>query len=283
MDKHTFPNIKQTFILILFYFLPPSLYLFLMVTFPQLLGINLPVLYLTINSIIAATAGLIPIIVYINKKSGDQFKWKVRLPNILTFILIAVIVLCVILFNSPLNNLRENIDKLFENRIYVVKFELSEFDLNKVILLFCTVLIAPIFEEILFRKQILSLLLRKNSPLVSIIISSLLFSIVHLRLNDLATLFIWGLIFGTLYYKTKSIELSILLHSLSNLSTFFIKYEFEEINRVLIIKQLLISIVSILLIILIIKYLNRIYSSIKVEHLKADDSEQNPGSSLISG
>ena len=254
MNQNTFPNIRQGILLILLYFLPSGLFLFLTLTVPQLFGFQLHVVYLTINSIIAATAGLLPIILFINKKSGVKFKWSVTLPNIVTVILLILLASSTIIITSPFNDPKEYINNLSAKRILIIYFQLTEIDFNKVILFIGTVLIAPIFEEILFRKQILGLLLQKNSPVVSIIISSVLFSIVHLRINDMIPLFIWGLLFGIIYYQTESIELSILLHSLSNLSTFIIRHKFVEITGILVLKYILIMLGSVIVIFLIIRY-----------------------------
>ena len=254
MNKRTFPNISQGILLILLYFLPSGLFLFLTLTVPQLFGYQLPFLYVTINSIIAATAGLLPIIIYINRKSGVSFKWTVRLPKIYAIILLAFLTSSVVIITGPLNNPTEFINNLSGGRMLMINFQLTEIDLNKVIFLIGTVLITPVFEEILFRKQILGLLLQKNSPAVSIIISSVLFSLVHLRINDLVILFIWGILFGIVYYMTKSIEHSIILHSLSNVSSFIIGHKFVEITGMLILKYILILAGCLLVIFLILRY-----------------------------
>ena len=254
MNKQTFPNLKQGFLLLLFYFLPPGIFLFLTLTVPQLFGFQLPVLYLTVCSLIAATVGLLPIIIYINKKSGIQFNWAVRLPSISAVFLLALLSFSVQIITSPLNDPKEYFINLFNKKILILFFDLTEFDLDKVMLFIGTVLIAPIFEEILFRKQILGLLLQRNSPVVSIIVSSLLFSLVHLRINDIASLFIWGLLFGIIYYNSKSIELSILFHSFSNLSTYIFGYKYVEITGMQIFNNILFILGGVVVFYLIIRY-----------------------------
>jgi len=81
------------------------------------------------------------------------------------------------------------------------------------------VIFAPIFEEFFFRKYMFSELLKKHSPSVSILISSILFSLIHLpSYRNLIPTFVFGVISSLIYMKTKNIFYPIILHFLSNLS-----------------------------------------------------------------
>ncbi|MCQ2192432.1 MAG: CPBP family intramembrane metalloprotease [Paludibacteraceae bacterium] len=79
-------------------------------------------------------------------------------------------------------------------------------------ILFLAVL-GPIVEELVFREGIVGSLLRRGvSPLVAIVISALLFGLVHGNpIQIFAATFI-GIILGVFYYKTGSIVLSAILH-----------------------------------------------------------------------
>jgi sodium transport system permease protein len=86
-----------------------------------------------------------------------------------------------------------------------------------IILAYFALAISPaICEEIFFRGILLSTLLKRFSPAISIFLSSLLFGIFHLDLYRLLPTLILGLIFGYIVYKTKSIFLSIFLHAVNN-------------------------------------------------------------------
>jgi len=78
--------------------------------------------------------------------------------------------------------------------------------------------IAPILEELFFRKFLLRKLLEKNSQIIAITISSLCFSIIHIEtpLNLVPTL-VFGIISGLIFIRTRKLIYSILLHFLSNL------------------------------------------------------------------
>lgn len=82
------------------------------------------------------------------------------------------------------------------------------------------VVVAPIIEELIFRGIILDGLLRKYSPVKSIVISSFLFGILHLNPWQFIGAFIIGLFSGWVYYRTKKLSLSILIHLVNNLIAF---------------------------------------------------------------
>ena len=79
------------------------------------------------------------------------------------------------------------------------------------------ILIAPIFEELFFRKYILGKLLLRNNKTISLLTSSLCFSLIHIETpNNLLPTFIFGIISGLIFIKTKKIIYSIFLHLLMN-------------------------------------------------------------------
>jgi len=130
--------------------------------------------------------------------------------------------------------------------------------LNLIFSLIGTVILAPIFEEIVFRKQLIEVLLIRTKPFCAILISSLLFAFVHLSINDCVALFFWGLIFGIVYYKSKAIENSVLLHSFSNVSTYITEHKYIEVSRFELLKHLLIIFISVVIIVVILKNLKRV-------------------------
>jgi membrane protease YdiL (CAAX protease family) len=90
---------------------------------------------------------------------------------------------------------------------------------------FITIVIAaPILEELIFRGIILNGLLKSYSPLKSIIISSLLFGLVHLNPWQFIGASIGGILSGWVYFKTKKITLPIIIHMTNNLLAFLVIY-----------------------------------------------------------
>ncbi|MDO4702454.1 CPBP family intramembrane glutamic endopeptidase [Tannerella sp.] len=86
------------------------------------------------------------------------------------------------------------------------------------------VIAAPVFEELIFRGIILDGLLKRYSPTKSILVSSLLFGLVHLNPWQFVTGFIIGFFSGWVYYRTRSLSFSIIIHAAANLSGFLMRF-----------------------------------------------------------
>ena len=91
---------------------------------------------------------------------------------------------------------------------------------------FLTIVIAaPVLEELIFRGIVLEGLLAKYSTVKSIVITSILFGIVHMNPWQFVSAFALGLFTGWLFYKTKNLSFCIIIHATNNfigfLSSFF--------------------------------------------------------------
>lgn len=93
------------------------------------------------------------------------------------------------------------------------------------------VIVAPILEELIFRGIILDGLLKKYSPIKSIIIASVLFGIVHLNPWQFIAAFSLGIFIGWIYYKTKSVSYAIIIHAANNLGGFLIISFFSDLDN----------------------------------------------------
>ncbi|HPH45617.1 MAG TPA: type II CAAX endopeptidase family protein [Chryseolinea sp.] len=91
---------------------------------------------------------------------------------------------------------------------------------NGIFSMLTIVIAAPILEELIFRGIILDGLLKKYSPIKSILISSALFGIVHLNPWQFVTAMAIGILSGWVYYKTHNLLLCIIIHLVNNLSAF---------------------------------------------------------------
>jgi membrane protease YdiL (CAAX protease family) len=89
------------------------------------------------------------------------------------------------------------------------------------------VIVAPVVEEILFRGIILNFMQKKYTSNISVILSALIFALVHLNIWQFFGVFILGLIFGWLFVKTNSLWLCIAGHMLNNSMFYIIKYLFN--------------------------------------------------------
>ena len=89
---------------------------------------------------------------------------------------------------------------------------------DKGTLILLAVIMAPIFEEIVFRGIIQKGLMNKGmKPWKAIIISAVIFGLVHGNPWQFVGAVLLGSVLGLVYYKTKSLLLSILLHAFNNL------------------------------------------------------------------
>ena len=86
------------------------------------------------------------------------------------------------------------------------------------------VIAAPVMEELIFRGIILDGLLKNYSPLKSILISSLLFGISHLNPWQFVSALFIGIFSGWVYYKTRSLLPSIIIHAAVNLIGYLMKF-----------------------------------------------------------
>jgi membrane protease YdiL (CAAX protease family) len=80
--------------------------------------------------------------------------------------------------------------------------------------------LAPLFEETLFRGVLLPVLAQRWGGLAAVVISALLFGIAHLSLGELPPLFVLGLGLGWLRLQSGRLGASVLMHSLWNGLTF---------------------------------------------------------------
>ena len=139
------------------------------------------------------------------------------------YIIAAVLgILCVFLFN-PIISLWEQLLSLIG---YVISGELP-MPLDSIgmliLAIFAVALIPAICEEFLYRGLVLNGL-RKYGVWVSVLTSALLFSLMHMNLQQLPYTFILGVIFGLIVYYTRNIWLSIIMHFLNNATAILIMY-----------------------------------------------------------
>lgn len=74
------------------------------------------------------------------------------------------------------------------------------------------VLTAPILEELIFRKIIFGSLYKRMNFFFAVLLSSLLFGVLHLDLQHLLIYFAMGIALAYIYVKTKRIIVPILVH-----------------------------------------------------------------------
>ncbi len=86
---------------------------------------------------------------------------------------------------------------------------------TKVILILALSITPAIFEELFFRKAIISYT-KQYGKVFSLIFSALLFGMMHLNISQGIFAFIIGLIFGAIYLYTGDIKLTMIIHFVNN-------------------------------------------------------------------
>ncbi len=108
--------------------------------------------------------------------------------------------------------------------IFADMFPLSEteanfyklFELEPLFPLIQALIVAPIFEEILFRRTILSYLSKTMKESHAIIISSILFGAFHMNTRQFLLATVLGSVLGYIYVKSGKFKLVVALHFLYN-------------------------------------------------------------------
>lgn len=90
-------------------------------------------------------------------------------------------------------------------------------------LLVSAVLLAPLFEEVIFRGYIAGALRSAYGGMVAWILSSLLFGLMHIEPSVILTATFGGLVLGFFYLRYRSLVLVIMLHAMNNLTACFLR------------------------------------------------------------
>jgi membrane protease YdiL (CAAX protease family) len=86
----------------------------------------------------------------------------------------------------------------------------------QIYLVFLAIALAPLFEETVFRGVLLPLLTRRLGLGAAVVISSILFSAIHMHLYSSAPLFVIAVGFSLAYAYTGSLWVPVVMHSLFN-------------------------------------------------------------------
>jgi len=86
------------------------------------------------------------------------------------------------------------------------------------------VVVAPIWEEVLFRGGIYRYLKGKMPPLLALTLTSLLFALVHFNIASFMSLFALAMLMGRAYERSGNILVPIFFHAFFNLNTFLLLF-----------------------------------------------------------
>ena len=135
------------------------------------------------------------------------FKFELRRLNPFIVLFFIIIILVVNLVSSYLFSdypLQKNVNQLSISREITI------------IQLLSIVVIAPVVEEFYFRGILFNYFEKRNGKLFILILTSLIFSIIHFNVPATPTLFILGISLGLIKLTTDSIFITIIMHSIFN-------------------------------------------------------------------
>ena len=92
----------------------------------------------------------------------------------------------------------------------------EELSISPIILILSVAVVAPIYEEIIFRGILLKGMAKKINPTIALVASSLIFALVHMNIPQGINAFLLGMVIGSIYLRTGSIYLSIFAHFVNN-------------------------------------------------------------------
>lgn len=82
------------------------------------------------------------------------------------------------------------------------------------------IVLAPLVEEWMFRGVLLRGLLTRYRPLTAVLCNAMLFSLIHVRLEQVVPALLLGILTGIVFLKTRSLLHTMLLHMLWNTLVF---------------------------------------------------------------
>ena len=168
----------------------------------------------TILSAVTNYILILPIFIYLMKKieSTKITERKIGIKKFFIYLCIALtlmwignmvgLIITTILGNTITNEIVNPIEELIQN---------SSIYINLIIIS----IIAPIFEELFFRKLLIDRTIKYGATL-SILLSAFIFALFHGNLNQFFYAFLLGAFFAYVYTKTGNIIYTILLHAFVN-------------------------------------------------------------------
>lgn len=228
-----------------------------------------PVGYLC-TSIFQLTA-FVGVFLYYCKKTtlkSESFSNKLNIKQTLIFILIGIVTSFALTQFINYYCLTLN---LFNKPTAIFSYELDSIS-SYLISLVSLAIIPAIGEELIFRGVIFNGLKQKGT-LFAVIVSSLFFTLFHFNLSQLFYPFLFGLVLGFIYGRTKNIIVPILIHFTNNALNITIQYIFGSSIFKPSILNLIFMIVGTIIYIGIIAYL--FFSNYKQEKTEKESLEKD--------
>ncbi len=148
--------------------------------------------------------------------------YQIQLFSNTNFTGIILAVSCSVLFFLLLDNCLDPLfESLFPQSEQAYQETIQRLKKSPITSLIQICVLAPVIEEILMRDVILGGLKNNYGTVTALLISSVLFALLHFNMVQTLSAFVCGMVLGLLYIKTQSIFCCILAHCGYNLISFF--------------------------------------------------------------
>ena len=151
-------------------------------------------------------------------QTGKKLNFNFSTTNLKTYFLIFPMMLGMMFISEFITNQIPTTGPVFGELYELFSKMMEQMTSDAITMVILAVVMAPIFEEIIFRGIIQKGLMNKGvNPTKSIWIASICFGLIHGNPWQFVGAVLLGYVLGVVYYKTKSLLLPMLLHGFNNL------------------------------------------------------------------
>lgn len=163
-------------------------------------------------------------------QTGKKLNFNFSITDISTLLIIFPLMFGMILVAEYFTNLIPVTGPFFGPLYEFFSEMMSQLSGDLPTMVIMAVIMAPLFEEIVFRGIIQKGMINNGvAPKYAILISSIIFGLIHGNPWQFVGATLLGIVLGTVYYKTQSLLLPMLLHCFNNLlSTILMEYNQTE-------------------------------------------------------
>lgn len=167
--------------------------------------------------VIAFACPILAFDLFVTRPKGNKLNFNFSSKPVSTYILIFSMMLGMMFISEYLTSFIPTEGFIFGTLYESFMQQMNAIAIDPFAMILMVAVLAPIFEEFLFRGIILKgMLNNKMNPYLSIVISAFIFGAIHFYPWQFLGAFLLGSVLGLVYYKTKSLLLPILMHAFNN-------------------------------------------------------------------
>jgi membrane protease YdiL (CAAX protease family) len=168
--------------------------------------------------------------IIVRRTTGKKLNFNFSPTNFYTYLLVFPLMLGMMFISEFITAQIPTTGPVFGDLYEYFNDLMAQLTDDPVIMIITAVIMAPIFEETIFRGIIQKGLMNNGvEPWKAIVFSSIVFGLVHGNPWQFVGAVLLGCVLGLVYYKTKSLLLPMLLHGFNNLcSTLLVTYTKNE-------------------------------------------------------